>query len=165
MHGDSLETCARTHQRRWRFAALINTLLMVAVLVAACSNGESATDEDRQFATDRHTETPGAATEIPSEIPTEIPILVATPPASPVSGVVVPVSQVSTLYAIAEGGVIAIDVATGATRVIGRSDKKGDVIRIGRPRAVGAEARGRERSSPSLRRDPCSGRVAARRPR
>ena len=130
MHGDSSETCARTHHRRWRVAALINTLLVVVVTVAACSNGNGATDENRQFATDRHTETPGVATEIPSEIPAEIPTMVATPQASPMSGEALPTSPVKTLYAIAEGGVIAIDVATGATRVICRSDKTGDVIRI-----------------------------------
>ncbi len=130
MHGDLAETCARPHHRHWRIAALINTLLVVAVLIASCSNGNGATDEDRQFATDRHTETPGAATEIPSTVPTEIPTIVATPVASPIGDVALPVSPVHTIYAIAEGGVIAIDVATGATRVICRSDKNGDVIRI-----------------------------------
>jgi WD40 repeat protein len=130
MHGDSPETCARTHHRRWRIVALINTLLVVVVLIAACSNGNGAADEDRQFATDRHTETPGVATEIPSTVPTEIPTIVATPVASPIGNVVLPVSSVHTLYAMAERGVIAIDVATGATRVICRSDKNGDVIRI-----------------------------------
>jgi hypothetical protein len=131
MHGDSAETCGPTHHRRWRIAALINTLLVVVVFTAACSNGNGAADEDRQFATDRHTETPGAATEIPSTVPPEIPtIAAATPVASPIGGVVLPVSPVHTIYAIAEGGVISIDVATGATRVVCRSDKNGDVVRI-----------------------------------
>jgi len=39
-------------------ATLLSLLIGVSALLSACSSGGNATNDDRQFATDRHTEVP-----------------------------------------------------------------------------------------------------------
>ena len=130
MHGDSREKCARPRQRRRGVATLLSLLIGLSVLLSACSSGGSATNDDRQFATDRHADVPATETEIPIPTPQEIPTLVASPAATPADSAERPVSPVSTIYAVAEGGVIAVDVVTGKTRVITRNDRSGTIVRI-----------------------------------
>lgn len=124
----------RPWSRRWsRLHLLLIGILTISVL-AACGGDDTPTIEDRRFATDPRQPTSTAVP--PTDTPTvETPAETATAPgtidvtvvASPTPPIV---SNVATVYAIAEDAVIAIDTASNATRVLTRSAEDRAISRI-----------------------------------
>ncbi len=121
----------RVRSRRWFRLHLILTGLIALSVLAACGSDDNATVEDRRFATDPMEPTStAAATETPAtQLETAISASTATSTivVSPTPAIA---STVTTVYAIAEDAVIAVDTASNATRVLDRSNDERSVARI-----------------------------------
>jgi hypothetical protein len=122
----------RPQSRRWsRFHLLLVGITAISVL-AACGGNDSGPIEDRRFATDPREPTSTAAPQTPTVEAATAPaiesatidVTVGASPAPPVT------SNVTTVYAIADGAVIAVDPVSGHSRVLVRSSAEREISRI-----------------------------------
>ncbi|MGH2550938.1 MAG: hypothetical protein ACRDHN_16220, partial [Thermomicrobiales bacterium] len=122
----------RLRSRRWSRLHLLLIGVVSVSLLAACGGGDdNPSIEDRRFATDPRKPTSTATLSVPSPTPdataTGEPSTDVTVVASPTPAIV---STVTTVYAIADDAVIAVDTASNATRVLARSSAERDIARI-----------------------------------
>ncbi|CAN5565845.1 hypothetical protein BH09CHL1_BH09CHL1_26720 [soil metagenome] len=122
----------RLWSRRWSRLHLLLIGVVSISLLAACGGGDDDTSvEDRRFATDPREPTSTATLSVPSPTP------IATATGEPSTDVIVVasptpaiVSTVTTVYAVADDAVIAVDTASKATRVLVRSTAEHEILRI-----------------------------------
>lgn len=125
----------RLWSRRWSRLHLLLIGVVGLTLLAACGGDDNPSIEDRRFATDPREPTSTATLPVPSPTPEETASgsstvqaeADATVVASPTPAIV---STVTTVYAIADDAVIAVDTLSNATRVLARSSAEQEIARI-----------------------------------
>ncbi len=137
MHHAWRESSDRTRSpRATRIASVLIAILALGVLSACGSSSGDKTVEDRRFATDPREPTPTVT--IPTPTPTVEVTATLVAESSDSSPTPAAVSNVGTVYAIADNAVIAVDIASGESRVLVRGDHSRSVARVS-PSADGSQ--------------------------